>query len=146
MWCCHRMSPATLRLRPSCRITSSRPSRPTNIRAPLNSLRNCRRREPENCSDLPCGKLRCRPQLRAQQASPRNEGKGDAIVSMPKGPTLAVLPATDNEASDTGLQILRPSGWPIPKGYANGMAADGRIVVTGGVIGWNIAGELADGF
>jgi enamine deaminase RidA (YjgF/YER057c/UK114 family) len=26
------------------------------------------------------------------------------------------------------------------------MAADGRLVVTGGVIGWNIAGELADGF
>jgi len=34
----------------------------------------------------------------------------------------------------------------MPKGYANGMAADGRLVVTGGVIGWNISGELADGF
>src|SRR3981081_2881614 len=44
-----------------------------------------------------------------------------------------------------GPQILRPSGWPTPKGYANGMAADGCLVVTGGVIGWDTAGRLADG-
>ena len=25
----------------------------------------------------------------------------------------------------------------MPKGYANGMAAEGRLVVTGGVIGWD---------
>ncbi|MEO6839965.1 MAG: RidA family protein [Bradyrhizobium sp.] len=67
-------------------------------------------------------------------------------MSTPKAPALAVLPVTDSEASDTGLQILQPSGWPMPKGYANGIAADGRLVVTGGVIGWNIAGELADDF
>ena len=34
----------------------------------------------------------------------------------------------------------------MPKGYANGMAADGRIVVTGGVIGWDEKEHLADGF
>jgi enamine deaminase RidA (YjgF/YER057c/UK114 family) len=34
----------------------------------------------------------------------------------------------------------------MPKGYANGMAADGRIVVTGGVIGWDAEERLADGF
>jgi enamine deaminase RidA (YjgF/YER057c/UK114 family) len=43
-------------------------------------------------------------------------------------------------------QVLQPSGWPAPKGYANGMAADGRLVVTGGVIGWDAAGNLADSF
>ena len=43
-------------------------------------------------------------------------------------------------------QVLQPSGWPTPKGYANGMAADGRIVVTGGVIGWDQRNELASGF
>ena len=43
-------------------------------------------------------------------------------------------------------QVLQPSSWPTPKGYANGMAADGRIVVTGGVIGWNHHGHLAKGF
>jgi enamine deaminase RidA (YjgF/YER057c/UK114 family) len=39
--------------------------------------------------------------------------------------------------------VLQPSGWPAPKGYANGMAADGRLVVTGGVIGWDAQGRLA---
>ena len=34
----------------------------------------------------------------------------------------------------------------MPKGYANGMAADGRIVVTGGVIGWDDKGLLPEGF
>jgi enamine deaminase RidA (YjgF/YER057c/UK114 family) len=43
-------------------------------------------------------------------------------------------------------QVLQPSGWPAPKGYANGMAADGHLVVTGGVIGWDASGRLADGF
>nr|WP_249150494.1 RidA family protein [Bradyrhizobium sp. JYMT SZCCT0180] len=34
----------------------------------------------------------------------------------------------------------------MPKGYANGMAADGRLIVTGGVIGWDASNVLADGF
>jgi enamine deaminase RidA (YjgF/YER057c/UK114 family) len=67
-------------------------------------------------------------------------------VSTPKGPTLAVLPTTKGEASAEGAQILQPSGWPAPKGYANGMAADGRLVVTGGVIGWDHHGHLPDDF
>jgi enamine deaminase RidA (YjgF/YER057c/UK114 family) len=49
-------------------------------------------------------------------------------------------------STDEGAQVLQPSGWPMPKGYANGMAADGRIVVTGGVIGWDEKERLADGF
>ena len=67
-------------------------------------------------------------------------------MSTPKGPTLAVLPMTKDEASAAGVQVLQPSGWPAPKGYANGMAADGRLVVTGGVIGWDNQGHLPDGF
>lgn len=43
-------------------------------------------------------------------------------------------------------RTLLPPGWPRPKGYANGMAASGRIVVTGGVIGWNEREEVAEGF
>ena len=65
---------------------------------------------------------------------------------MPNGPTLAVLPAAKSEASPASPQILQPSGWPAPKGYANGMAADGRLVVTGGVIGWNTLGHLPADF
>ncbi|MFA5989442.1 MAG: RidA family protein [Sphingomonas sp.] len=40
---------------------------------------------------------------------------------------------------------LLPAGWPKPKGYANGMAAHGRVVVTAGVVGWNSAGQFATG-
>jgi enamine deaminase RidA (YjgF/YER057c/UK114 family) len=65
-------------------------------------------------------------------------------VTTSKGPTLAVLPAAKNETG--GPQVLQPDGWPAPKGYANGMAADGRLVVTGGVIGWNREGELPTDF
>jgi enamine deaminase RidA (YjgF/YER057c/UK114 family) len=56
------------------------------------------------------------------------------------GPTLTVVPTGDTP--DGKPRVLQPSGWPMPKGYANGMTADGRIVVTGGVIGWDAAGHL----
>ena len=49
--------------------------------------------------------------------------------------------------AETGTPtILQPHGWPKPKGYANGMMAEGRIVVTGGVVGWDTSGEFPDGF
>jgi enamine deaminase RidA (YjgF/YER057c/UK114 family) len=49
-------------------------------------------------------------------------------------------------AATSGLQVLQPSGWPQPKGYANGIMAEGRLVVTGGVVGWDVAGRFGDGF
>ena len=72
--------------------------------------------------------------------------EGELSVSMPKGPTLAVLPKTKDETSPAGPRILQPSGWPAPKGYANGMTAEGRLVVTGGVIGWDREGHLPADF
>ncbi len=33
--------------------------------------------------------------------------------------------------------ILHPKHWKAARGYANGVAASGRIVFTGGLIGWN---------
>ena len=35
------------------------------------------------------------------------------------------------------MKTLLPPGWPRPKGYANGVSAKGRIVVTAGMVGWN---------
>ena len=32
---------------------------------------------------------------------------------------------------------LQPAGWATPKGYANGVAARGTMIFTGGQIGWN---------
>ena len=60
-------------------------------------------------------------------------------------PPPGVVPDRKSEAQETP-QVLQPAGWPAPKGYANGMAAEGRIVVTGGVIGWDAAGHLPEGF
>lgn len=38
------------------------------------------------------------------------------------------------------MKTLLPPGWPRPKGYANGVSAKGRLIVTAGVVGWT-AGE-----
>ena len=32
---------------------------------------------------------------------------------------------------------IRPDGWPRPGGYADGVAASGRLLVTAGMIGWD---------
>jgi enamine deaminase RidA (YjgF/YER057c/UK114 family) len=37
-------------------------------------------------------------------------------------------------------QVLLPAGWPRPKGYANGVAARGRMVFVAGMIGWDAQG------
>lgn len=38
--------------------------------------------------------------------------------------------------------ILHPPGWAPAKGYANGIAAEGRTVFLGGQIGWNAQQEF----
>lgn len=43
-------------------------------------------------------------------------------------------------------RILQPPGWPRPRGYANGIVAEGRFVFTGGLVGWNEEGVFPDGF
>lgn len=55
-------------------------------------------------------------------------------------------PEATKPAITEGPRVLQPSGWPQPKGYANGMMAEGRLVVTGGVVGWDVACRFADGF
>ena len=34
-------------------------------------------------------------------------------------------------------KVLQPSGWAEPRGYANGVIAEGRQVFVAGQIGWN---------
>ena len=34
-------------------------------------------------------------------------------------------------------QAILPSGWPRPKGYANGVVAKGRTLFIAGMIGWD---------
>lgn len=50
------------------------------------------------------------------------------------------------EGMASGPRVLQPAGWPAPRGYSNGMAASGTIVVTGGVVGWDLEGRFPEGF
>jgi enamine deaminase RidA (YjgF/YER057c/UK114 family) len=34
-------------------------------------------------------------------------------------------------------RVLQPEGWAPPRGYANGVLAEGRTVFVGGQIGWD---------
>jgi enamine deaminase RidA (YjgF/YER057c/UK114 family) len=61
---------------------------------------------------------------------------------MARKPTLFVRPPQDDELPRT----LLPQGWPRPQGYANGMTAKGRVVVTGGVVGWDVMGNFPETF
>ncbi|MBX9698167.1 MAG: RidA family protein [Acetobacteraceae bacterium] len=44
------------------------------------------------------------------------------------------------------LETLQPAGWPAPKGYANGMMGQGRVVLLAGQVGWDAEGRFAMGF
>ncbi|MBU6444044.1 MAG: RidA family protein [Alphaproteobacteria bacterium] len=35
------------------------------------------------------------------------------------------------------MQILQPPGWPRPKGYSNGIEAEGRLIFVAGQVGWD---------
>ena len=40
------------------------------------------------------------------------------------------------------FEVLQPEGWARPRGYANGIAAEGRTIFVAGQIGWNARGEF----
>ena len=44
------------------------------------------------------------------------------------------------------MKHLLPDGWPRPKGYSNGVLADGRQVHVAGMVGWDETGKFAPGF
>jgi len=41
------------------------------------------------------------------------------------------------------MTSVQPEGWPRPRGYSNGMIAQGRILAVAGQIGWNEQWEFA---
>jgi enamine deaminase RidA (YjgF/YER057c/UK114 family) len=49
------------------------------------------------------------------------------------------------DKSKTGSVVLRPKGWPQPKGYSDGISAKGRVIVTGGCVGWDERGKFSEG-
>ena len=44
------------------------------------------------------------------------------------------------------MQILQPKGWAQPRGFSNGVAAEGTQVFVAGQIGWDADQKLADDF
>jgi enamine deaminase RidA (YjgF/YER057c/UK114 family) len=44
--------------------------------------------------------------------------------------------------SESPHAFLHPRGWKATPGYACGMAAEGRLIFTGGLVGWNADQEF----
>jgi enamine deaminase RidA (YjgF/YER057c/UK114 family) len=44
--------------------------------------------------------------------------------------------------TDSPHQFLHPKGWKATPGYACGVAAEGRLIFTGGLVGWNSQQEF----
>lgn len=40
------------------------------------------------------------------------------------------------------MRILQPHGWSRPRGYSNGIEAEGRVVFVAGQIGWDETGKI----
>jgi enamine deaminase RidA (YjgF/YER057c/UK114 family) len=40
------------------------------------------------------------------------------------------------------MRILQPHGWPRPRGYSNGIEAEGKLVFVAGQIGWDASGTF----
>jgi enamine deaminase RidA (YjgF/YER057c/UK114 family) len=62
-------------------------------------------------------------------------------------PTSFKIPPAAPPAEDDDLpKALVPDAWPRPVGYANAMIAKGRVIVTAGLVGWDVMGNFPDGF
>ena len=42
----------------------------------------------------------------------------------------------------SGFDFLQPDGWAAPRGYSNGVAAEGRMIFVAGQVGWNARGRF----
>ena len=58
------------------------------------------------------------------------------LDALPRTPTGKVQRSVLREREGL-MEVLQPPGWPRPRGYANGIAAEGRIVFVAGQIGWD---------
>ncbi len=63
--------------------------------------------------------------------------------------TRPIAGGTETSAAkmeDEAPTVVQPEGWRKPKGYANGMMGRGRLVLTGGLIGWDENEVFVEGF
>lgn len=59
---------------------------------------------------------------------------------------MAEEPIQKTRGPVAGHTVLQPSGWPAPRGYANGIKARGETVFVGGMVGWDRNGKFPTGF
>ncbi len=50
-----------------------------------------------------------------------------------------------SDAQYDGHRVLQPAGWPRPRGYANGIEAEGRTIFLAGQVGWDAEGRFPQG-
>jgi enamine deaminase RidA (YjgF/YER057c/UK114 family) len=50
-----------------------------------------------------------------------------------------------SDQGETGQRVLQPATWARPRGYANGIVADGETIFLAGQIGWDADEKFADG-
>ena len=108
--------------------------------------RRCRcRARPDRAGACRAGR-RSRCRRRDRQTPARSRQGNDRALQVSALGDVHARPAEDPDGQDPALSveeimtthtILQPAGWVKPKGYANGVAAQGRFVFVGGQIGWN---------
>lgn len=40
------------------------------------------------------------------------------------------------------MKVVQPEGWPRPRGYSNGIVAEGRVLAVAGQVGWTAEGRF----
>src|SRR5204862_8061576 len=84
------------------------------------------------------GNARARASGITSDRMPRNESRrADPSRSPLPGEAARSDASGDPMIAAGSFEFLHPADWAAPKGYANGIAAAGRIVFVGGQIGWN---------
>ena len=79
------------------------------------------------------------------QISPRRAfRRGSAEDADRQDPALPLAPVIGipRHPMKDHMQVLQPKGWAAPKGYANGVLAEGRQVHIAGQIGWTAEAKL----
>ena len=49
---------------------------------------------------------------------------------------------SEQRVEQQGHRALLPTGWPRPRGYANGVVARGNMVFVAGMVGWDGNGQF----
>jgi enamine deaminase RidA (YjgF/YER057c/UK114 family) len=49
------------------------------------------------------------------------------------------------DQNESGQRVLQPASWARPRGYANGIVAEGTTIFLAGQVGWDTRGYFADG-